>query len=79
MNGIHFKCASVKGYRCFPLNFVKFQRTTFFHRTDVVVASEFKGALEGLRQFLITESPLKMMKKESFLFQLKSSFGSQEI
>ena len=33
---------------------------------------KFKCALSGLRQFLITESPLKMMK--CFLFHLKSSF-----
>ena len=67
----YIKCASVKGYRCFPVNFVK---NTFFHRTNVVVASEFKGALEGLRQFLITESPLKMMKKKVFYFNLKALF-----
>ena len=69
-------CERVQVFSC---EFCKVPKNTFFHRTDVVVASEFKGALEGLRQFLITESPLKMMKKESFLFQLKSSFGSQEI
>ena len=31
----------------------------------------FKGALSGLRQFLVTESLLKMIKK-CFLFYLKS-------
>ena len=36
-----------------------------------------KGALSGLRQFLATEYPLKMMKK-CFLFHLKSSFRSQD-
>ena len=35
----------------------------------------FKGADEGLRQFLIPESPLKL----SPLFHLKSSFRSQDI
>ena len=38
----------------------------------------FKSALSGLRQFLATESPLKMIKK-CFLFHLKSSFRSQDI
>ena len=53
-----------------------------------------KGALSGLRQFLATESPLKMMKntfyfnqkrkpfkndERYFLFHIKSSFRSQEI
>ena len=33
----------------------------------------FKGALQGLRQFLITESPLKMMKN-AFYFTLKALF-----
>ena len=36
-----------------------------------------KGALSGLRQFLATESHLKMIKM--FLFYLKSSFHSQDI
>ena len=39
---------------------------------------DFKGALSGLRQFLATESPLKLMKI-FFLFHLKSSFRSQDI
>ena len=38
----------------------------------------FKGALSGLRQFLATESPLKLMKN-AFVFHLKSSFRSQVI
>ena len=33
----------------------------------------FKGALSGLRQFLATESPLKLMKK--ILFHLKKLFS----
>ena len=36
-----------------------------------------KGTLFVLRQFLASKSPLKMMK--NFLFQLKSSSGSQNI
>ena len=39
--------------------------------------NHFKGALSGLRQFLATESPLKMMK--SAFFHLKSSFRTQDI
>ena len=35
--------------------------------------SFMKGALSGLRQFLATESPLKMMKN-SFYFTLKALF-----
>ena len=38
----------------------------------------FKGALSGLRHFLATESPLKMMKK-LFLLHLKNSFHFQDI
>ena len=37
-----------------------------------------KDALSGLRQFLATKSPLKMMKN-AFKFYLKSSFCSQDI
>ena len=37
------------------------------------IRARFKGALEGLRQLLITESPLKMMKN-AFYFTLKALF-----
>ena len=37
-----------------------------------------KGALEGLRELLTTENPLKLMKN-GFYFTLKSSFCSQDI
>ena len=40
--------------------------------------SLLKGALSGLRLFLATESPLKMMKN-AFFFHLKNSFRSQDI
>ena len=30
--------------------------------TNVVITVNFKGALSGLRQFLVIESPLRMMK-----------------
>ena len=39
---------------------------------------QFKGSLTGLRQYLETESFLKMIKN-AFLFHLKSSFRSQDI
>ena len=35
---------------------------------------EFKGVLSGLRQFLATKNPLKMMKNP-FCFTSKSLFG----
>ena len=38
----------------------------------------FKGALSGLRQFLATENPLKIVKNV-FLFHKKSFFHSQDI
>ena len=41
-------------------------------------SSNFNGALSGLRQFLATESPLKVYFKVCFLFPLKSSFCSEE-
>ena len=52
------------------------------YKNGCLVASDFfhtftqsiKGALSGLRQFLATESPLKLMKI-AFLFHLKSSFA----
>ena len=37
----------------------------------------FKGALEGLRQFSTTESPVK--DETCFSFHLKSSFRTQDI
>ena len=40
---------------------------------DMVNKIGLKGALKGLRQFLITESPLKMMKN-AFYFALKALF-----
>ena len=36
-----------------------------------------KGALSGLRQFLATESPLKIMKN-AFHFTIKAIFCSQD-
>ena len=40
--------------------------------------NDHKGALSGLRQFLATESSLKIDER-GFLFHLKSSFRSQDI
>ena len=39
---------------------------------------DFKGALSGLRQFLTTESPLKMVRN-ALTFYRKSSFRFQDI
>ena len=42
---------------------------------DILTFSLFvKGALSGLRQFLATESPLKMVK-DAFYFTLKALFA----
>ena len=41
-------------------------------------SSNFNGALSDLRQFLATESPLKVYFKVCFLFPLKSSFCCEE-
>ena len=44
---------------------------------DVIFHMLIKGALSGLRQFLATESPLKMMKKRynpGLLFQIQLKF-----
>ena len=54
--------------------------TIFFLKDEnfiVNLSENFNGALSGLRQFLATESPLKMMKNA--FFHLKSSFRSQDI
>ena len=47
------------------------QLLTLNNLTDLF---NFKDALSGLRQFLATESPLKMMKN-AFYFTLKALFG----
>ena len=44
----------------------------FFPGCDVI-SLEIKGALSGLRQFLSTERPLKMMR-DVFYFILKALF-----
>ena len=41
---------------------------------NMFVFRDFKGALSGLRQFLATESPLKMMKN-AFYFTSKALFA----
>ena len=41
------------------------------------VKNVYSRALSGLRKYLVTESPLKIIKKN--LFHLKRSFHSQEI
>ena len=33
-------------HRCFPMNFVKFSRTTFSHRTHLVAASELRQSIQ---------------------------------
>ena len=43
---------------------------------DFLLTTQFKGTLSSLRQFLATESILKMMKNS---FHLKSSFRCQDI
>ena len=40
---------------------------------NLTVYQELKGALSGLRKFLLVESPLKMMKN-AFYFSLKALF-----
>ena len=51
--------------------------TVFEHLNETYIAygylQSLKGALSGLRQFLTTESPLKMMKN-AFYFNLKALF-----
>ena len=58
------------------------KRTNFYWQSNRLKNggqyTEFKGALSGLRQFLAAESPFEMIKK-CFLFDLKSSFRSQDI
>ena len=46
----------------------------------ISVNYSFKGTFSGLRQFLATESPLKMKNDEKcFSFPLKISFCSQDL
>ena len=56
------------------------ERLVFFKTSEekqffeiTVRETDFKGALSGLRQFLATENPLKMMK-DAFYFILKAFF-----
>ena len=51
--------------------------STNFSTSDYSILP-FKGTLLGLRQFLATESPLKLMKNACY-FHLNSSFCSQDI
>ena len=49
--------------------YVTSRRIAYFYYYD----TELKGALSGLRQFLTTENPLKMMKN-AFYFTSKALF-----
>ena len=49
-----------------------------FSSARLALMNDHKGALSGLRQFLETESSLKIDER-GFLFHLKSSFRSQDI
>ena len=52
----------------------------FAFQISLLLLSEFKGSLSGLRQYLTTERPLKMMKN-AFYYGLKTLFchvGRQE-
>ena len=44
-----------------------------FEKLESIADRDLKGALEGLRQFLATETPLKMMKNP-FYFTSKALF-----
>ena len=56
------------------------KRATFrsSHWRCSVKQGALKGAVFGLRQYLVNESPLKILKN-AFYFTLKSSFRSQDI
>ena len=55
--------------------------TVNFKRLQDVNFHNTEGALSGLRQFLATESPLRMMKNDvkTIFFHLKSSSRFQDI
>ena len=57
------------------LDLCLFQMHVFIKSTDCILLSSFelKGTLSGLRQFLATESPVKMMKN-AFYFTLTALF-----
>ena len=58
---------------------VNFEQTGLFPNDAACYQGDlFKGAFSGLRQFLATEGPLKMMKN-TFYFILKALFRSQDI
>ena len=46
---------------------------TLNHFSNIIEEIDIKGALSGLRQFLATESPLKMMRN-AFGFTSKAPF-----
>ena len=57
-------------------SFKELQNSTVFFK--IALNYTVKGAISGLKKFLVTESTLKMMEK-CFLFDLKSFFRSQDI
>ena len=57
---------------CFKMMMQSHLHVCFF-KIFFIKRALLKGALEGLRQFLVTESPLKMMKN-AFYFTLKALF-----
>ena len=53
--------------RCRTLAFTSYKKETPTQVLSLEFSKIFNGALSGLRQFLATESPLKMMKNGLYL------------
>ena len=56
---------------------IKLSKSTWIYNLGENIWDKHKGALSGLRQFLATENPLRMMG--NVFFHLKSSFRSKDI
>ena len=54
-------------------NITKFQDNIIKYKKQRNLIVKLRGTLQGLRQFLITESPVKMMKND-FYFTFKALF-----
>ena len=59
---------------CGKIQTIKTPNTDNFHAVSFRCSWDIKGAFSGLRQFLATESPLKLMKN-AFHFTLKYHFA----
>ena len=79
-----YKSIAIENFKPLPLCPIKWSQFKVFvklHKSLFLVANRVKSAVSGLRQFLATESPSKLMKNTFYLkIELpKSSARSEDI